>query len=80
LYNDRHSKRRPQLKLSLKGLLTLNLNRKEMAMATTKKNTKGKRIKLNKLKVGKEKVLTAKDSKRIRGGVIPQKLPIYTKG
>jgi hypothetical protein len=44
-----------------------------MTMATTKKSTKGKRIKVNKLKVGKEKVLTAKDSKRIRGGVASKK-------
>jgi len=49
-----------------------------MAMATTKKNTKGKKVKVNKLKVEKEKVreLTDKDSKRIRGGVAQKKLII----
>jgi hypothetical protein len=52
------------------------LHRKENDMATTKKSTKGKRIKVNKLKVEKEKVLTAKDSKRIRGGVASKKQAI----
>jgi hypothetical protein len=46
-------------------------------MATTKKSTKGKKLKVNKLKVEKEKVLTAKDSKRIRGGVAQKKQMIH---
>ena len=50
-------------------------------MATTKKSTKGKRVKVNKLKVERENVreLTDKDTKRIRGGVVSQKLPLHTK-
>ena len=41
----------------------------------TKKSTKGKKVKVNKLKVEKEKVreLTNKDSKRIRGGTAAKK-------
>ena len=46
-------------------------------MATTKKSTKGKKVKVNKLKIEKEKVreLTDKDSKRIRGGVVLNRQP-----
>ena len=41
-------------------------------MATKKKSTSKGRVKVNKLKVQREKVLTAKDSKRVRGGVAPK--------
>ncbi len=41
-------------------------------MATKKKSTGKGRVQVNKLKVQKEKVLTAKDSKRVRGGVAPR--------
>ncbi len=40
-------------------------------MATKKKSTSKGRVKVNKLKVQREKVLTVKDSKRLRGGVAP---------
>lgn len=45
----------------------------------TKKSAKGKKVKVNKLKVKKEQVreLTKKDSKRIRGGVA-QKKPLIS--
>jgi hypothetical protein len=46
-------------------------------MATTKKSTKGKKVKVNKLKVQKERVLTKKDSKRIKGGSEPKKAMIH---
>ena len=46
-------------------------------MVTKKKSSKGKKVKVNKLKVENEKVeeLTDKQSKRIRGGLIVKDKP-----
>jgi hypothetical protein len=43
-------------------------------MGTKKKSSKGKKAKVNNLKIEKEKVeeLTDKQAKRIRGGIIPR--------
>jgi hypothetical protein len=52
--------------------------KKEKIMATKQKSSKGKKVKVNKLKIGKERVeeLTDKQAKKIRGGVIStDKLP-----
>ncbi len=48
------------------------LQKRRITMATKKKSTGKGRVQVNKLKVQKEKVLMAKDSKRVRGGVAPR--------
>ena len=64
-----------QLKLNFEGLISLLTCRDRRMTMATKKSTKGKKVKVNKLKVEKGKVreLTNKDSKRIRGGVAAKK-------
>lgn len=46
-------------------------------MGTKEKSSKGKRVKVNKLKIGKEKVeeLSDKKAKKIRGGIIATDKP-----
>ena len=46
-------------------------------MATKQKSSKGKKVKVNKLKIGKEKVeeVTDKQAKKVRGGVISAEKP-----